>query len=74
MAVWNILCGFGIFYDHFEHFVLIWYIFFGFGIVYQEKSGNPAADLRNEYSFAFWDGQHSAPMIEWERRIGDFNN
>jgi hypothetical protein len=27
MAIWNILRTFGIFYDHFVHFVFIWYIF-----------------------------------------------
>jgi hypothetical protein len=40
MAIWNILQTFGIFYDHFLHFVFIWYIF-RFGIMYQEKSDNP---------------------------------
>jgi hypothetical protein len=27
MAIWNILWRFGIFYDHFVHFLFIWYIF-----------------------------------------------
>jgi hypothetical protein len=35
MDIWNILCRFGIFYDHLVHFVLIWYLFSGFGIMYQ---------------------------------------
>jgi hypothetical protein len=26
MAIWNILCLFGIFYDHLVHIVFIWYI------------------------------------------------
>jgi hypothetical protein len=48
MAIWNILQTFGIFYDHLVHFVFIWYIFSGFGIMYQEKSGNPAPNLREK--------------------------
>jgi hypothetical protein len=27
MAIWNIVETFGIFYDHWVHFVFIWYIF-----------------------------------------------
>jgi hypothetical protein len=46
MAMWNILQTFGIFYDHLVHFVFIWHILSGFGIMYQEKSGNPAGDMR----------------------------
>jgi hypothetical protein len=41
MSIWNILLTFGIFYDHWVHFVFICYIFSGLGIIYQEKSGNP---------------------------------
>jgi hypothetical protein len=42
MAIWNILW---IFYDHLVHSVFIWYIFPIFGNMYQEKSGNPDADV-----------------------------
>jgi hypothetical protein len=35
VAIWNILCSFGIFYEHLVHFDFIWYIFSGFGIMYQ---------------------------------------
>jgi hypothetical protein len=40
MAICNILCPFGIFYDHLVHIVFIWYIFSGFGIMHQ-KIGQP---------------------------------
>jgi hypothetical protein len=43
-ALWNILRIFGIFYDHWVHFVFIWYNFSGFGIMYPEKSGNPTCE------------------------------
>jgi hypothetical protein len=33
IAIWNILCTFGIFYAHLVHFVFIWYIFYSFGIM-----------------------------------------
>jgi ABC-type polysaccharide/polyol phosphate export permease len=46
MAIWNNLGSFWIFYDLMVHFVFIWYIFSGFGIMYQEKSGNPALDMK----------------------------
>jgi hypothetical protein len=36
----NILQTFGIFYNHWLHFVFTWYIFSGFGIMHQEISGN----------------------------------
>jgi hypothetical protein len=45
MAIRNITMTFGIFYDHFLHFVFSGYIFSGFGFMYQEKSGNPVADI-----------------------------
>jgi hypothetical protein len=35
---------FGIFYDHWVHFVSIWYIFSIFGIMHQDKSGNPVSN------------------------------
>jgi hypothetical protein len=44
MAIWNSLGTFGIFYNHWVHFVFSWYIFSGFGIMHQEKSGNPALE------------------------------
>jgi hypothetical protein len=40
-----ILWTFGIFYDHMVHLMLIWYILSGFGIMYNDKSGNPVADV-----------------------------
>jgi hypothetical protein len=40
-------------YDHLLHFVLIWYIFSSFGIMHEEKSGNPACDLRTLYRFFY---------------------
>jgi hypothetical protein len=47
----HILCPLGLFYGHSKcygylvYFVVIWYIFPRFGMLYQEKSGNPAADV-----------------------------
>jgi preprotein translocase subunit SecY len=41
MAIWNIIHTFGIFCNHFVHFLFTLYINFGFGILYQETSGNP---------------------------------
>jgi hypothetical protein len=46
MVIWNILRPFGIIYGHFGKVVVIWYIFPRFGILHQEKSGNPAHDLK----------------------------
>jgi hypothetical protein len=46
-----IVWPFGIFYGYLGYFMTIWYIFVylvhfsGFGIMYQEKSGNPAAEI-----------------------------
>jgi hypothetical protein len=47
MAIWNILQTFGTFYDHLVHFVFIWCNFSGFDIMYQEKSGNPGANMKS---------------------------
>jgi hypothetical protein len=37
LAIWNIICTFGILYDRLVHFVFIWYIFPVFGILYQKN-------------------------------------
>jgi hypothetical protein len=44
MDIWSIVRLFGIFYVHWENFVVIWYIFPRFGILYQEKFGNPVSE------------------------------
>jgi hypothetical protein len=40
LAVWNVLCSFGIF----GNFVVIWYISPRYGLLYQEKPGNPESN------------------------------
>jgi hypothetical protein len=46
MAIWSILQPLEVFYGHLVYFVVFWYIFPGFGILHQEKSGNPAKQLK----------------------------
>jgi hypothetical protein len=53
MAIGNILCGFGKFYDHLVHFVCIWHILSVFGIMHQEKFDKPVHDR--------WDWPHGHP-------------
>jgi hypothetical protein len=60
MAIWNILGTLGIFYDNLVHFMLFWYIFSGFGIMYLEKSGNPASDSNDVFSFWLLCGERTS--------------
>jgi hypothetical protein len=66
MAIWNILQTFGMFYDHFVHFVFILYVHFsGFGIMHQEKSGNPASHADGHRSNSCQQGDE---MSLWKSR------
>jgi hypothetical protein len=67
MAIWSILCPFGVFYGYLIYFshlrtfgtffgqlvycMVIWYIFPRFGILCREKSGNPGAHCGHLSSF-----------------------
>jgi hypothetical protein len=48
MVSWNILSPFGIFLGHLVYFVGIWYSFPRFGMFYEEKSGNPEEERKND--------------------------
>jgi hypothetical protein len=45
-AIWYMFVSFGIFYDYLVYFMIIWYIFSRFGMSYEEKSGNPGANVK----------------------------
>jgi hypothetical protein len=48
MSNWLTFRPLGIFYGRLVYFTSFWYIFTRFGTLYQEQSGNPAAESRNE--------------------------
>jgi hypothetical protein len=48
LAILVVLRQFGVFYLHWEYFVVIWYIFSHFGMLQQEKSGNPGRGAISE--------------------------
>jgi hypothetical protein len=47
MAIGNIFCPFGTYYDYIGNYVIIWYISTRLGILYTEKSGNPGTKQRS---------------------------